>query len=830
MSHKPIIFYREPREPEVIETSRHPLLEMLNRYGADRVASAGTLSALQREIDSGALPVADLFEDHEAAMMLTGALALHHDDPVVAKVACGILSSAATDPKHEWVLHACRLRVSDVLPVLRIHADTTTAVAAMSVLKILSVNARNVEPLTTGAALAAIKDAMERHQDSVDFVRHACGLLSCLASRDATRRPLAASGIGQTVAAAFSAHLSDATIADDATRFLSHVAVYMPGAEQVKLAAAFVAALRLHSSSETATLGILTSLAALTRGSRATAAALVTEGHSFAILSAVQRHGRSAKVAMCGCLLLMSMAADPAHHSRLVSAGAAPALVAVLRLHQDSTDVIMQACNALMVLAHGEPATQMLLQSEGVAPLLVGLLRRHLRKDPTTVAYVCGAIEPMRLEAAKAQMAAEGAVPLLVEALKAHEGNALVTQKALECLASLHQSHDDMLEAGRSGALKAVVEAMRRHSKNEAIVGASLSLMAKASANAEPRDALIEAGAPALIAVAVRGLQRDPILVQFGAIALAFMCRGLDEPELKKLVKGGVVAAMMTTLRNHSRRKAIVEAVCETLAHVARGHDNRPVLMREGCVPALVSAAQAHPDDLRVAKQACIAFYLLALNPPSGAEGTEAASAGADAAGEGHVKLKAFDISSWASTVTAAVSALVKHDAIPAIAAALDKHGEDAELARVATMTLLRIGAIKANRPPLANLSVIAALARTLRRHKEDAHVVAAVVAILNVVSELPAAWPLFADSGAVPALIMALRLHGGETVIVYDISCAAAKAAADRSSCELMAKLDMHAELDAVRTRYGATSDVGKMASAALIQIVRAKTAMEKS
>lgn len=254
----------------------------------------------------------------------------------------------------------------------------------------------------------------------------------------------------------------------------------------------------------------------------------------------------------------------------------------------------------MQMLADGHPANQMMLHADDIGPALVGLLKRHVRIDAESVTHACAAIETLRgAEDARLQLLAEGTVPLLTEAIAAHPSEPALAQKALEAIAYLHREHADMLAAARSNVFRVLVAAMQRHRKQEGVVGAGLSLIAKATASAEPRAVLAAAGAPVATVTALRGFQGHRIMVQFGTIAFALLCAqdAMPPGEFKKAVAAGAIPALVPALRWHTAVKQTVQAAVKGLRCITQFPEYRSALLAEGVVAFLVTALKGHADD-----------------------------------------------------------------------------------------------------------------------------------------------------------------------------------------------------------------------------------------
>lgn len=842
------------------------LIEQLGRSDVDLAKARSLLSTLFYELTEGSISVAELFGHSGADRAIAAAFASHADDSSVAQASCNFFGLAAKSNTTVVALRSSGLPIEAPVKVLSYHEDPPTCAAAMSITRVLGTRPAEAASVLTLDALKVIVAAMHRFRDVVEFQLHALRLFLCLIPHDRSGEQLMEAGAVEAIAAAVHAFASNSVVGDAGPTTLAHIAMAMPSDEAEARAAEFAslaaAVLKVHAAAAEAAGAVdkpgrtvpshdevcehaLTALAILGQHFAPAAAALADGGHSFAIIQAVRRLEADRSDALNGCAIVAAMAADTAHHTRLTVAGAVPAVVAAMRLHEADEEVVAKACVAVRLLSREDVSNQQLFQSEGAAPVLAGLLRRYLPLSAVALSYICAAMQALQTEAVREELMAEGVVPLLAEAIERFPAVVGMTRWAVATLAELLKTHADTMAAARSPTLRVVLAAMQRHADHRGLVYSGLHLLTTASPSSEPRAMLVAAGAPELIAQLLQLHAADEGIAQAGTVAFAFLCRGQPSARFSAMVESGAVRALVQGLQRFGRlappdyddspAQQIAEASLEALALVATVPELRATMLAQGTVPAVAATMIAHAANLRVATAGIKILQLLTEDVPRGASAgggvgggkkgktkasaaAAAASAAAAGAGDGRGGV-AFDTTRACIHVSEAAGA--------ALAVALDQHGESTDIARRASLTLCKISTVKAARPALATAQVLSAVSRMLRRHKEEASMVMATVAILNYLADVPAALPLFARAGVVPALVVALRTVADEENIALRIACTCAMAAEDQATCELMARLNVDTELEALRTRYGAGSATGKSARAATASIARVRAEM---
>lgn len=708
--------------------------------------------------------------------------------------------------------------------VLDCCGDQSCAAVAMGILAALLIGFHDSEILDLILAESFLKSmiaAMERHRGSRQLVAHACCVLCTVAFPPANQERLAKAGAVPAILAGLDAHVSDARVACSGANALGFLGSFAAAGKVAACVQAIVAALRTHDGDVTLVAPIMLSLRILTRSSSVAASALVAGGHAFPVVALLRRYEADAAVSTAACLLLCDLAANEAHHTKLVVAGAVPALLSALQLHEASPVVVVQACRAMFILAKADPATQLLLGSEDVARPLLALLRRYVpSSDSETVVAV---LEPFTIISeddsdAVSCLVAGGVRPLLLDALQRHGKSTHAARNATLTLTYLAKGYDDRVALASTGATKAAVQALVRHGSDLRTAQACLLMLCKASDASSTHKTLVADGAFGALPPALLAHYTNRVFAEHAVALLYLLCS--DMATMEKLQRSEAAPSLAAALRQHGRSlEPLAHDACTLLVTIARHDGSRRAMVTSGCIEPLVAALAAHTGSSSIAFTVCEALYAL-LQPPRGAA--------ALAAGKKTFSARA------ASAEPDAVAAIVGADGVPVIAAALEAHADDAFIVRFGCGALAHVllGLPADARAPLATLELISAVTKALRRHKDgsDLELIHAGAMALQQASYVPAAWPHFISAGTIPLLVALLRLYGRDERVAGCIAAVSGNVAQDGAACDLMVRMNVDKALAAVRDGFGRGSDARKHIVGATLLIAKRRAEMEKA
>lgn len=737
----------------------------------------------------------------------------------------------ASVPSAAGACHASipRERIVQALAaVLDCCGDESCAAVSMGILAAL-VGFREpeiVDLILAERCLKSIIAAMERHRRSSELVADACCVLCIVASPPANRgERLAKAGAVPAILAGLNAHVGHARAACFGANALGYLAPFAAAEEVAACEAAIMAALRTHDGDAALVAPIMLSMRTLTQSSSAAASALVAGGHAFPVLALMRRYEADIAVSVAAALLLCDLAAKEAHHTQLVVAGAVPALLTALQLHEASPVVVVQACRAMFGLAKSDPATQLLLGSAEVAGSLLALLRRYVPSSDSGA--VVAVLEPFTIIAegdsdAVSCLVAGGVRPLLLEALQRHGKSTHAARNATLTLTYLAKGYDDRVALASTGATKAAVQALVRHGSDLRTAQACLLMLCKASDASSTHKTLVADGAFGALPPALLAHYTNRVFAEHAVALLYLLCS--DMATMEKLQRSEAAPALAAALRQHGRTiEPLAHDACTLLVTIARHDGSRRAMVTSGCIEPLVAALAAHTGSSSIAFTVCEALYAL-LQPPRGAAPL---AAGKKALSTGYSTRSA-------SAEPDVVAAIVGAGGVPVVAAALDAHADDAFVARFGCDSLAHVllGLPEDARAPLVTLEVISVVTKALRRHKDssDFSIIRAGAVALQQASEVPSAWPHFVSTGAIPLLVALLRLYGGDERVVGCLAAVSGNLAQDGAACELMVRMNVDKALAAVRDGFGRGSDARKHIVGAALVIAKRRTEMEKA
>lgn len=403
----------------------------------------------------------------------------------------------------------------------------------------------------------------------------------------------------------------------------------------------------------------------------------------------------------------------------LVSEGAVPAALAIMRRGEADARIVEASLRALSALSF--PDTLSALVTGDTVPAATSALRRH-EATPSVVDAALRALGQVSNDRNNvALLLREGSAHLAITVgLRKHEADAATAAVALQLLARLSKdaAADHNVQLMRDGAAAAAIAVMHKHSTDVRLTIISTGLLAELAECTGSHAQLVREGAvPAAVAAAFRFEKLYDITGNPGRM---LRCLAGNSDYTALLLREAAALAA----KCHDRAgpdSDTVETALKLLAAIAVGH-MVPLLVREtGVRVALLTALRSRSGAHRAHVVIGAALNLL-------------------------IRLTAGDPST--APVQEAIALLVRDGAVTSALAALGRHEDDAEVVAAAMTALKFIGTTDDLCSQLTREGAVAAALSALRRHAADATVGEAALELLCRLA-------VFMDNKAVNAALM---------------------------------------------------------------------------
>jgi hypothetical protein len=274
-------------------------------------------------------------------------------------------------------------------------------------------------------------------------------------------------------------------------------------------------------------------------------------GCAKVLVAALKAHGTSAAgVAEMGCWAVANICAPGASLAALLVAGAAAAVVAVLRAHVGVAGVAEWGLRALASVACSDCGRDASVAAGAVPAALVSL-QAHVG-----VAGVAEwGLELLVSIAARGSecsffVAAHGAVPQVVAALRAHVGEAGVARIGCRALAIFAASDCGRAACVAAGAVPALVASLQAHAGGAGVALHGCWALSIIACSHPGRDASVAAGALPAVLAALQAHAGAPDVALHGAWALLNI--GISPSHRAAIVAAGAVPTLTTLSSTHS--------------------------------------------------------------------------------------------------------------------------------------------------------------------------------------------------------------------------------------------------------------------------------------
>jgi hypothetical protein len=240
-----------------------------------------------------------------------------------------------------------------------------------------------------------------------------------------------------------------------------------------------------------------------------------------------------------------------------------------------------------------------LLVEAGCIPRVIAAMRLYL-VHADLQEYACSIFEDLtESNAARAEIAALGGIPLIVSAMRYHLlGPVDLQEYACNTIVNLAKDHADNIMA--AGGVKAIVFVLRAWAYSEdhepiQEIGCS-ALEALAESNERNRMLIGDGGGVEVLLDAMVRRHAGPSLHHTCMSALAALA--LEDANKTRIVDSRGIEYVVDTMESTMSQVGVQEAGCRVLGHLARdSRGNVKLIGKQGGLHALVEAASEHPTE-----------------------------------------------------------------------------------------------------------------------------------------------------------------------------------------------------------------------------------------
>ena len=345
-------------------------------------------------------------------------------------------------------------------------------------------------------------------------------------------------------------------------------------------------------------------------------AALVARGAVAVVLASVAAPAASADL-LDSALVMVSRLAASAHRGELVASGASAVVLRALHAHPRAALVQRRGLGALRRLLYDErgvldPANALAVgQARGVR-VVVAAMRAHgghamLQENACRLLFELAIATTTRAEILR-----EGGVPAVLAAMTAHAGQPrllLIACRAL--LRSLYNTPPGAPGGADAGVVLALLAAMRAHAQHGALQVRACCVLAAVCKRGACQDALLEgAGVPVLLAAI--GAHTKSMCV--GLFVLNTLCHTASSRAA--IVAGGGVGVLLGAVDAHAGDARLVQQCLLCLCNIAICAAHRAVIVGAGAVARVLAAMATHRAHLLVQQHGCGLLQNLAVTHP----------------------------------------------------------------------------------------------------------------------------------------------------------------------------------------------------------------------
>jgi gas vesicle protein len=332
------------------------------------------------------------------------------------------------------------------------------------------------------------------------------------------------------------------------------------------------------------------------------------------LVAALSRQGKFASVVVPVCVALKSLvSSDAGEREAVITAGAVPALISTLALHNSNAAVVEAASGGLHAIGCSRAAPPPALAA-AVEPLLAAISVHSAL--PGVLVQTCSALRGAIAAASSANAQGIATLPLAIDdsdhptavtippntvatfvhLLAAHSSNGAVLEHALFALGALLDYDPDEAapELLRCRGFEAIVSILSAFSKDPCVVQAACSALGAAAISVLAKPAFLAAGGVTVLSGVLATYSDSPSVVAAACHAYSRAARGGVDVQTA-LGDNRILATLSALVEAGDDREVVSEAACCALRDATEGHaSNRAAVLAAGGVVRIVSVLVAH--------------------------------------------------------------------------------------------------------------------------------------------------------------------------------------------------------------------------------------------
>ncbi|GAB5369131.1 hypothetical protein AAMO2058_001379200 [Amorphochlora amoebiformis] len=367
----------------------------------------------------------------------------------------------------------------------------------------------------------------------------------------------------------------------------------------------------------------------------------------------------------------------------IINSGLTDDLLRAIRLHPENIELVLAAIDSIRLIADSDPALAAILKQKGVVDIMVRCLEKNADNKEI---LECGA-EALRVLGTTNELAAA------MGSLKSMDGGVMATVGALSLVG---KNVDYLIKNGGAGLITGLLRDLAENSEfsvekdenaKRFIVNGCRALEHMSTDEKNIFEIMKEKGAQVLLDI-IRKCYKDPDVAASAYSALAALASRPENAEY--IMKLGVLPSLMALAKNFGTKDAkFARKALHLLNTLAQNKDLSAQIIKAGALKRVFAMAKAHRSDKNVIRQMLeLSNNLINQLGPS------------------------------------ALEQIAANGGIEAIVKALETHGDDPEIAKMALMVMEQAAESETGLKQLRAAGALNEVLSMLKKHKNDKKVV----------------------------------------------------------------------------------------------------------
>jgi len=571
----------------------------------ERLSSAGAceavVGALKRHSDGMDVVVNTCYAIHFLSMTannvswmgaygaceaVTNALISHHDkSPEAAKNACNAIGSLAfEDEGNQARFHAAQCCPA-VVNALDTHIENHE-VAEFACRALYNLTA---EPLNLTAVgkrgCALVVTVLKTHMNRASVITQALLAIHSLSVKlkmdkvhNGNTKKLVAEGAIQVVVASMQKFADEENVQRAAAMAIASLARLPDNGEKLGECGAcdlVVKSMKRHIAVESVVSKLALAIEALCKDSNVNAANLIALKSAELLLSAFQRHEKSATVVADAFRAFIILSGIPANKQYVHSENAFKLYIKAMKTHEKSPVVSRWGCNLIFCAAESADERKVaMLGNVKACDTVVNVMTKHGTKQTDAAEWACKAL-------------------VALSSLPSNKAYFLTTEACTAVVASLQELHKDAIVA-------------------EWVAAALVTL---SSSDPTHRMKLGSVGACAAVSVALSHHQHNSTIAYLLCNVVFELAReGVNRP---LFISAGIIPTLTLIFTHHISEVALVTSLCRAIANLGYNNlDSSSQLCTAGIPGLIANGMKTHLFSPGYMQESCAAIYSLSTKNP----------------------------------------------------------------------------------------------------------------------------------------------------------------------------------------------------------------------